>query len=633
MRWAYVLVAFGLLSGCERGRTRIDPPGQLARALERVTELTATAQLRPVDSAMFESQALEAEGASFSGFVEAAPGDYTLEIVFRGRYDGAGPYFLGRWASNRFTVVQGDAVTPVFATPLDTIGRDGDGGDDDADGLGLLDELLFGADIADDDTDDDGIPDGDDCRPTQTSVGRAARTGQLEDCDGDGELRPDRPVGTAGRDCNDEDATINPAAEDVCGDGIDQDCNPETCADESRPVITILEPDDGESVGCSRDVRARIQSELPIANAEVVFLDGANVVDRMTMQANGDVYASPPLADTSVFLDLGAQSYEVRATDMRGRTSTAARTMDLAFEVPVATMTPNMVGYRDAPFDVTVQASAAAGITSIVLYRAPVMDDEVNLSDATEVARTTSSPLTTTIDPTMLPDGAYALVPVVTDAVGNVLEADGDFIPDTRMDGTLGSDAVYWCLFDSGEDNVPVRLLIVGAPSLAPAKMRDHLQEAIDLAAARDPVADLVEVRGFGLRSDGTVPLDERTGDGGKWWRYVFFNFTDDRRIEVTWFSLADGEDSPVVEVTENDQFGFAYAPFGDISALEDSDVIAAAYEAANGCGMFTGSEDDDMRYENDDPFSTNDVVYVTAQDLTWKATAATPITEIFMCE
>ncbi len=45
-------------------------------------------------------------------------------------------------------------------------------------------------------------------------------TAPVDDCDRDG-------FAPSENDCNDEDATINPDALDICGDGIDNNCNAE----------------------------------------------------------------------------------------------------------------------------------------------------------------------------------------------------------------------------------------------------------------------------------------------------------------------------------------------------------------------------------------------------------------------
>ncbi|MES2643113.1 MAG: MopE-related protein [Myxococcota bacterium] len=100
------------------------------------------------------------------------------------------------------------------------------------------------------DTDADGTPDDDDCAPTDATVHSGATeacNGVDDNCDGavDENVTPtwyvdddadgyagtpvlacEPPAGadTEARDCDDADAAISPAAVEVCGDGVDDDC-------------------------------------------------------------------------------------------------------------------------------------------------------------------------------------------------------------------------------------------------------------------------------------------------------------------------------------------------------------------------------------------------------------------------
>jgi hypothetical protein len=69
------------------------------------------------------------------------------------------------------------------------------------------------------DSDGDGVGDGDDACPTVK--GKAPNGCRLPDEDGDGY----GAVAAGGTDCNDDNAAIHPGANDVPGDGIDQNCD------------------------------------------------------------------------------------------------------------------------------------------------------------------------------------------------------------------------------------------------------------------------------------------------------------------------------------------------------------------------------------------------------------------------
>jgi hypothetical protein len=81
----------------------------------------------------------------------------------------------------------------------------------------------------------------------------------LIDDDGDGYVTNDNNCGLASGDCNDDDASINPGAEEELCDGIDNDCNPDT---EDNP------DGDGDGVGVCDDCDDNDANNYP-GNEEV----------------------------------------------------------------------------------------------------------------------------------------------------------------------------------------------------------------------------------------------------------------------------------------------------------------------------------------------------------------------------
>lgn len=625
----------------------VRPPRTIMRALSIITELGAGAQLVPKGDAPLPRVPLTRgeDGSSFSGFIAAEPGDYTLELIFSGIHASSTErLFLGRWTSDAFTVVRGQSATPVFSQKLDTIGRPEDLGDTDNDALGLLDELLWNTDRTLTDSDGDFINDGADCGPTdRLDTFVIAPLGTIEDCDGDGSLRPDLPISTPGDDCDDRDPSISPRAEDECGDGLDRDCNPATCEGDTGggPTITLLEPAASSTVGCHRRIAARIRDGAGVSGAQVLFLDDAQppmTVETVALQAEpNNVYATPTLdTATSVFLQEGPQKLLLRATSNRGASSEYPFSINFGLGVPVTTVLPAAIGEQTMPFQVTVNTSAPYGIASISLMMSRVAGDgSVARAAETMVGRVEEQNSGTfTIDPGPLAAGDYAIYPVVIDKIGNELRPGYEFSNDATAGAT--TDADYLCLFDPGGD-VPIRTLVKSGPpqpGFEPAKMRDHLAEAIAAAAARDANAQLVEIRGDGIQTDGFIALNQRSPEGdGKYWTYTFFNFTDERRVQVRWYSAAYEMTNPEVEVTEMDPFGFSFEPLAMVPALVDSDTAVLAYAMSPTCPPITGDDSQLIRYESNQPFSADDVVRVDVGDATWRATAVPPITVLDACE
>ncbi len=569
------------------------------------------------------------DNISFSGFVPIGAGDYTLEVVFSGTTTVvAGRAFLGRWVSDGFTVIEGEVARAAFNASLDTIGRPADQGDADRDGFGLLDELLWGTDPNDDDTDDDGLKDGVDCDPTDRSSAFTI-IGTIEDCDDDGVRRPDVPFGNGGQDCDDEDPTINPGATDECSDAIDQDCNPATCPPmmDAAPVITSVSADNG-SFGCHATVEAMITDDSRVVDASLMLPDDpySNGLERrlgLLDRGNGMFESGAFSSIAGAGLAGGTQRFEVTARDDAGNTTTHRGTIEFRFEAPTITrFEPAMIGERRTPFNATIEVTAPAGIGTIALMAAPLqMDGSYATSDATEIGRATASPAVITVDPTGLGDGDYLLYPQVEDAIGNIVKP-----PDTvYVIAGRDVDSEYPCNGVTNRPTIPARAMSTGASEFVPAKMGELLPRAIQLAATTDPAAVLVAIKAQEPGPDGRVALDVMSFS--KRWEFAFYNAALTRHTTVSWLPRSLSTDTPTVDpdagnVSEED-------PIANPMMLADSDAVAAAFAAA-GCGPLAAAAGEFMGYAN---INGEDVVQVSGGGDFWRALATPPFENRIPCQ
>ena len=611
------------------------PPGRVQHALRMLDDLEASAQLVPRGGAPTPPTPLtrSTDGRSFSGRLDASPGEYTVEIVFTGTSTVlSGRLFLGRWTSDQVTVSLGQVTSTKFTTPLDTIGRPGDGGDEDGDGLGLLDELLWGADPTVADADGDGVNDGQDCDPDDRARAFViVDGGSLEDCDGDGRRRPDVPYGTGGDDCRDDDPTI-PRAE-VCGDGVDQDCNPGTCPEELTgdmpPVFAVVTPPALTRVGCHSRVQVTLTDDTRVTSASA-RLPGNRFLP-MT-DGGGDQWTSAPfnLAAATDALPQGRQTVMLSATDSQGSTATHDLDLDFAIAAPMVTsMTPDSLPSGGSPFDVQVSAQATDAIATIQLMAAP--RGAMGLYDgarAVSVGSADQGQATFRVDPNTLPDGEHLLYPIVTDVVGNVLQPD-DLIAAVPVQGRFEIGADFRCLGTLTRFTLPARQLIAGATNpFQPAKMGELRAEAAMLAMASDPAARLVSIIGLAIRADGTIALDS-TGFTPRW-IFGYYNVAMDQHLTVTWLTAPNGRMNPVVDPTGSG--ATLEEPITSaIGGLVDSDVATAAFAASTNCGALTGHDSDLIQYI---ALGGQDVIQMSSNaGGFWRGTATAPVTELIGCQ
>jgi hypothetical protein len=456
MKW--LLPFLFLLTSCARPDVTMRAPEKLARALTVVTDLGATATLVKSGGDALDPQELTRgdDGVTFSGFLEATPGTYTLEVVFDGvPATGGDRHFLGRLASDSFTVVQGDAAAPEFTKPLDTVGREGDGGDDDADGLGFLHELLLGADPASDDSDVDGVVDGRDCDPVDAANAfEILDGGAIDDCDADGFRSNDPLLGERGDDCDDENTAVNPGVDDDCTTLLDEDCTPSTCPvdDSEGPTITIVSPADGSTIGCNTAfvVEATDLSDVTSVNMKTPnapLQGGTQRVVVLIEDDDGHTWRAPNgFGLSGGNLAAGPLDVDVTAFDTPSNQGVAHASYTLVVDFPSVTMTgPDSLS--DGPaVDVTVTPSGNRPLTSLELRAAPYNPSTtfVDVDQEQVLAALPPTGGTASVSPDALP-GDFVVYPVAVDDIGATASPSplgASFSPQTGINTGFFCDGV-----------------------------------------------------------------------------------------------------------------------------------------------------------------------------------------------
>lgn len=607
----------GLLAatGCARdGGLGVRAPGLVQQALDVVTDLGATATLVPRNGTALSPVALSRgeDGVTFTGFVDATPGEYTLEVAFDGVVaggDGA-RVFLGRLTSDLFTVAQGQSVEPVFSTPLDPVGRPGDGGDDDGDGLGLLLELLLGTDVAASDSDNDGVADGEDCSPadpTNTTVIAAA--GSLADCDADGFDAAVPLLGAPGDDCDDTDASVNPGVDDDCSTLKDSDCNPATCPvdDAEGPVVALVAPAAGASVGCQGEivVAASDPSDVQSVSARLPDRPLAGGSPRMLwFTDNGDgTWTSTGLNLGGGGLVDGNERMIIEAADGRGNNSSTESSLSIALAFPEVTWNaPPSLGAD--PVSITITPQGSRPLVTLELRSAPL--DGSGLLDRDAMAVVATLPTTggtVVVDPATL-TGSLALFPFAVDDVGNTLRPYDQALPNA---GSTMAD--YYC--DGVVHNMPVTVRVAGRGRVTALH---YLQDALGLMAATDATQDLVKVIGFGLQSDGTIDL------GSSDYIFLGYYFNDPgggNGKSVIYYSSAPGYAAQPFPALNEDDGSLSGGNAMDSSDLIDSDTVVDTY-SCGGAGPAGQGTDDFIMYIRNDGDAFDSLYLYNSDGWTW---------------
>ena len=589
------------LDGSSSSSMAVTAPARLQQALSVVGDLGCQARLVNDDGTDVTVDLERADdGVTFSGFLETVPGRYVLELTFSGVVTasaGDGRRFLGRLRSDDITVVTGDVQSPVFSTPLDTIGSDGDDGDEDSDGLGFLDELILGSSPDSADSDSDSVPDGLDCRPANPVVDFAISSGgTVDDCDADGFIAVDAVFADSGNDCTDTDPAINPAAEDDCGTISDQDCNPSTCPvnDAEGPSIRIDVPADAGTHGCGMRVTAAVSDPSGVETVFATFVDdpfdtGERIVV-MSETATAGIWQSQPItAAAGLGFRSGSHQLEVKAFDGTGNSNSVEATFTLVTDGATVTVTGPAV-IADAAADVTFSAQSDDDIVRFVVFSStpsPQAPSTFDFSTQTIVEELPVTGGTVRLDPATV-SARTAVYAVVEDAAGRLSSP-------TLVDFTSVNNGTARRATCDGDFNATVPVVIVEPPPDAAdtVTLQDLLPEAVQRAVALDATARLSSVVALAIDDSGRVNLGD-TGSFIRRWVYRFLK-SDGRGITVTYVSAAFGGTRPTVEDNITD-------PFDDVdmvaaanpASLQDSDTLIALY-TSSGCGAFTGNDSDQL--------------------------------------
>ncbi|MCC7112618.1 MAG: putative metal-binding motif-containing protein [Deltaproteobacteria bacterium] len=607
----------------------LQAPGLLRQALDVVADLGAAATLVPRGGAPLPALQLVRgeDGVTFTGFLDATPGEYTLEVVFTGVIAGedeSARVFLGRLGSDPFTVTQGQGATPRFSQPLDTVGRDGDGGDEDGDGLGLLLELLLGTSPLARDSDNDGVEDGLDCSPDDvTNATPIAEGGSLGDCDADGFDTALPLLGEPGDDCDDGNASVHPGADDDCGTLEDSDCNPATCpvSDAEGPVVVLVTPAAGEAAGCQAELIVAASDPSEVLGVSATLPDRpitGGYVRTLIFADNGDgTWSSLGLNATGPGLVDGNERLLIQASDGRGNSSSTEASLQVALGFPAVTWdAPPSLGAE--PLSITVTPQGPRPLTVLEIRSAPL--DANGLINPTTMSTVATLPVgggSAAVDPATL-SGSVAIFPYALDDVGNVLVPYAQSMP---MSGSTTAD--YRC--DGATHSIPASVRIAGRGRVTALH---YLQDALVLMGELDPTQELVKIILFGLESDGTIDLSSSD--------YIFlaYYFNDaggGNGKSVSYYSSAPSYGSqPFPTVNENDG-SLSDGNAMDPTDLVDSDAVVAAWPCG-GNGPTGQGTDDMIMYIRNDGNAFDSIFLSTSDDWTWGVHADDLGTPTFGC-
>ena len=254
------------------------------------------------------------------------------------------------------------------------------------------------------------------------------------DRDGDGEDW----VGVDGEDCDDDDPRISSRRTDLCGDGIDSDCDDaggpgqpddDDCLDPSAPRVTVRGPSTG-----SDPVAGFVRLEVEVSDPQGVASITWSLGDR-----TGTIYAAAPgeaperaVARTATIdtdgLPEGPADLEVEATDVDGAPGRATLELQIDRTGPVVTLEPADPEPVAGASPFRWSASDPSGVTSVVFTLGP---DQIGAAELDEVETTSTG--TVLLPMWAAPNGTVDL---------RAIARDGTLVDDGARPGNAGDRTI-----------------------------------------------------------------------------------------------------------------------------------------------------------------------------------------------